>query len=91
MILVWMIIVLMAGGLLCWLLAMWNQSLVKWVALLAVLIDLVLAGSLWAQHGGIPYTDSNSWMIDYKVDWVPAYGISFHLAADGFSLVMLLL
>jgi NADH-quinone oxidoreductase subunit M len=91
MILTWMIIILMTGGLLCWLLAKWNTDAVKCVALLAVLIDLILACGLWWQHRGVSTTGAHSWLVDYKVAWVPAYGINFHLAADGLSLVMLLL
>ena len=30
-------------------------------------------------------------MIDIKLDWIPAFGISLHLALDGLSLVMLIL
>ncbi len=91
MILTWMIIILMAGGLLCWLLAKWNTAAVKWVALLAVLIDLLLVCSLWWQHRGVPSAGENVWLVDQKVAWVPSFGISFHVAADGLSLVMLLL
>lgn len=91
MILVWMIIILMGGGLLCWVLERWNKDVVKWVALLAVLIDLVLASGLWWQHRGVQVGGDNNWLVDYNVAWVPAYGINFHLAADGLSLVMLLL
>jgi NADH-quinone oxidoreductase subunit M len=91
MILVWMIIILMGGGLLCWLLAKWNKAAVRWVALLAVLTDFLLACSLWWQHRDGSSTGSNSWLIDHKASWVPAYGINFHVAADGLSLIMLLL
>jgi NADH-quinone oxidoreductase subunit M len=38
-----------------------------------------------------PLTSHNGWLIDYKVDWIPNFGISFHLALDGLSLLMLLL
>jgi NADH-quinone oxidoreductase subunit M len=86
-----MIIILMAGGLLCWLLAKWNTAAVKWIALLAVLLDLLLVCNLWWQHRGVTPAGSEAWLVDYQVAWVPAYGISFHVAADGLSLVMLLL
>jgi NADH-quinone oxidoreductase subunit M len=91
MILVILISVLLVGGLLCWLLGRWIGSAVRWVALLTVLVDLVLVSNLWVQQSATSFTPANSWMIDYKASWIPAFGISFHLALDGLSLVLLLL
>jgi NADH-quinone oxidoreductase subunit M len=91
MILVLLIAVLLIAGLLCWLLGRWNGSAVRWVALLAVLIDLALVSSLWVEQSGTTLTTANPWMIDYRADWIPAFGVSFHLALDGLSLVLLLL
>jgi NADH-quinone oxidoreductase subunit M len=82
----------MTAGLFCWLLARWNISLVKWIALIAVLIDFVLICSLWSQHSSTSLINStNAWFINYQVNWIPAFGITFHLALDGLSLVLLLL
>ena len=89
MMLVWMICILLIAGLLCWLLQKWNNLLVKWIALVAVAIDFVLMANLCLQHTG--ETGDSSWWINYKVDWIPAFGISFHLALDGLSAVLLLL
>lgn len=91
MILTWLIIVLMAGGLLCWLTGQWSQKAVKWIALLTVLLDLALAVTLWFQYRGQGLTRNNSWLLDHQVAWIPSFGISYHLALDGLSLVMLLL
>ena len=91
MILVLLISVLLVAGLLCWLLGRWNGSAVRWVALLAVLVDLALVSSLWVEQSETALTATNPWMIDYRVNWIPAFGISFHLALDGLSLVLLLL
>lgn len=91
MILVILISVLLLGGLLCWLLGRWNETAVRWVALLAVLVDLILIGSIWIVQSAAIVTPSSAWMIDYRANWIPAFGISFHLALDGLSLVLLLL
>lgn len=91
MILVVFIFVLLVAGLLCWGLDRWWPTRVKWVALLAVLTDLVLAGALWIAQGGAPPVGASAWLIDYRAEWIPSFGISFHLAMDGLSLVMLLL
>jgi NADH-quinone oxidoreductase subunit M len=91
MILIAMLSILLVAGLLCWLLAKWNVSLVKWIALLAVTIDFILACSLLFQHPVTPIPDGPAWLIDYQVAWIPAFGVSFHLAVDGFSTILLLL
>ena len=89
MILAWIISILLIGGLLCWLAARWNPASVKWIALLAVLIDFVLICNIWLRE---KYTSgSDTWFINYQVNWIPSFGISFHLALDGLSTVMLLL
>src|SRR5690242_17886948 len=89
MILAYIIITLLIGGLLCWLIGRWNPHLVKWIALLTVLIDLALTSTLWFLLKSLPI--SGTWLLDYQVNWIPNFGISFHLALDGLSLVMLVL
>lgn len=89
MILAYIIITLLIGGLLCWLIGRWNPHLVKWIALLTVLIDLALTSTLWFLLKSLPV--SGAWLLDYQVNWIPNFGISFHLALDGLSLVMLVL
>lgn len=81
----------MAGGLLSWLVGQWNNVLAKWIALLAVLIDFAITANLWMQHSGASLSRSNTWFINYRANWIPAFGITFHLALDGLSIVLLLL
>lgn len=89
MILVWMIAILLITGILCWLIARWNPVVAKWIALLSVVADLGIISYLCWQYNVAP-ADS-SWFIDYRVDWIPSFGISFHVAMDGLGLLMLLL
>lgn len=92
MILAWMILVLLIGGILCWLVGKWSPNAAKWIALLAALIDFALICNLWIGSPALGTTTSGSpWLVDLKVDWIPSFGISFHVALDGLSLVMLLL
>ncbi len=91
MILIWMISILLLGGLLCWLVARWSIVLVKWIALLAVAVDFIIICNLWMQHQGNAVMNNESWFINYQLNWIPSFGISFHVALDGLSLVMLLL
>src|SRR5687767_1342732 len=89
MILAWMICILSIGGLLCWLISRWNSLLAKWIALIAVIIDFIIICNLWIQQQASVTTES--WFINYQVSWIPSFGISFHVALDGLSTVMLLL
>ena len=91
MILAWMISILLIGGLLCWLAAQWNTAVVKWIALFALLLDFIFIIQLWFQYQGTSLPGVDGWFIDYRVNWIPSFGISFHLALDGLSMVMLLL
>src|SRR5215217_4827280 len=90
MILILLISILLIGGMLCWLIGRRNAALAKWIAFITVLIDFVLTGSLWFQYRGTA-VGSNTWFINFQADWIPSLGISFHLALDGLSLVLLLL
>lgn len=86
MILAWLILILTAGGLISWLIARWNVLLARWIALGAVLLDFVLTLNLWLAQG-----TSTGWILELDLEWIPRFGINFHLALDGLSLLMLLL
>lgn len=92
MILAWLIIVPTAGGLLAWLLGRRNANWPRWVALGAMVIELILAVVLAARRMG--ETDiglGGPWLDGVQLSWIPDLGISFFLAADGLSLVLVVL
>lgn len=92
MILVDLIIILMLGGLLSWIVTKWSNTAGRWIALLAVIIDFVLTLNLWiGSGGGVDLLKGGQWIRDFNADWIPQLGVSFHLAMDGLSLVMILL
>ena len=88
MILIWLIVILLVGGILAGIAARWSPLLSRVISLTAIGVDFVLAAGIWigaasgAQHTWIEEVDSN---------WVPSFGIHFHLAVDGLSLLMLML
>ena len=91
MILVWFILILMAGGLIAWIAGRFNPQLPKWIALAATMIDFALVIALWlGSESKISLTDS-SWITRLSVDWIPTFGVTFSLAIDGLSLLMVLL
>lgn len=92
MILTYVIGILMGGGLLALLLGQLNKNLPRWVALCTLLTGFIALVSFWINHYRTANVNfSNTWMIDYRHRWIPSLGISFHLAIDGLSLLMLVL
>ncbi len=88
MILIWIIGILMVGGILAWLSARWSSQLPRWISLSAIGVDLALAARIWA---GRASSATKLWLDEVDWNWVPSFGIHFHLAVDGLSLLMLLL
>lgn len=89
MILITLLAILMGSGVLAWAVAPFSKQGAKWIALLALLIDLVLVSSIWINSGGdITMGSESNWIRSVKFDWIPDFGMTFHLAMDGISLVM---
>lgn len=93
MILVWLILIPFIGGLLCWQSERLGTNVPRWIALISMAIVLLLGCWLWTQGnytlagvGGQP-----QWQVEYRAEWIPRFGISFHLGLDGLSLLMVLL
>lgn len=90
MILPLFILILFAGGVLAWTAARWSAQLCRWISLLCLLLNLVLAIVLWASPSTANEGDS-TWIANFSTAWIPTFGINFSLALDGLSLLMLLL
>lgn len=88
MILIWLIGILLVGGILAALAARWSDQLPRWISLVAIGTDLALAANLWL---GKASGDSRQWLKELNVNWIPSFGIHFHFALDGLSLLLLLL
>jgi len=91
MILLWFIIILMAGGIFAWIAERFNPMLSRWISALALLFNLALGVFLWSQQGEMLELSQSSWLVQYAIPWIPSFGISFSLALDGLSLLMVLL
>jgi NADH-quinone oxidoreductase subunit M len=92
MILVWLLVIPIAGGILAWGLARHDSLWARWIALAALSADLALAVFLWAQHyNSFELTTSGPWLVEFQRPWIPAFGISFHLGIDSLSLLLIVL
>lgn len=89
MILITLLAILMGGGILAWILALVNKLASRWVSLLALLVNFFIVIGIWVSKGATFAVGNNAdWITSVKYDWIPGFGISFHLAMDGISLVM---
>jgi NADH-quinone oxidoreductase subunit M len=92
MILAWLIIIPVAGGLIAWLLSYWSSRWPRWSALLALTVDLAIVLKIWLQHSFHSVSSGQSaWLLELDHSWIPQLGIRFHLAMDGLSLLLVLL
>jgi len=92
MILVWLIGILMIGGILALILGMWNKTVPRWIALIALVNNFVISIFFWINnYSSFGSSTANSWMVEFRQEWIPNFGISFHLAVDGLSLLLLIL
>lgn len=87
MILVYFIVILLTGAFLAWIAGRRNPVWSRIISLVALGIDLLLVIPLLIQ----PISPENKWLIDFKLNWIPQFGISLHLALDGLSLLLLVL
>ena len=87
MILIYLIVILLAGAFLAWLAGNWNAILPRVISLVALGIDLTLLVLFLFQTT----TFNAKWLIDIQSNWIPQFGIGMHLALDGLSLLLLLL
>lgn len=88
MILLDLILILLTGGLLAWITGKWSSILSRILSFIAIAVDLLLTLSLFLRQEGFGHT---AWLINYRTNWIPSFGISLHLALDGLSLLLLLL
>jgi NADH-quinone oxidoreductase subunit M len=97
MLMLHLLLILFAGGALAW----WSESrspnAPRWVALatLTVATIYLLGGAvaiLAEQYSLAPRPDSpQTWLLHYSAEWIPRFGISFELAMDGLSLILIVL
>ena len=93
MLLPWLIILPFVGGLLCWQFERFGSKVPRWIALIAMGLTLVLSLQLWFQ-GDYSLTQATGlpkWQSEFSVPWIERFGINFHLALDGLSLLMVVL
>jgi NADH-quinone oxidoreductase subunit M len=87
MILIYLIVILLAGAFLAWITGKKSALWPRIISLAALSIDLTIIIIYLLTSS----SSDKSWLIDINLNWIPAFGINFHLALDGLSLIMLIL
>lgn len=89
MILIWMILLPLLGGLTAWYAGRRNTAAARWVSLLALTAGLILVCVVWVENfGGMELHKQGVWLVEFQHEWIPLLGIGFHLAMDGISLLL---
>ncbi|MBS9404669.1 NADH-quinone oxidoreductase subunit M [Halomonas sp. TRM85114] len=95
MMLVWLILIPFLGGLLAWRGETWSDSAPRWTALASMLLVLLVCLGLWWVGDYRPLVADEAaaprWAMEWRLAWIPRFGIEFHLALDGLSLVLVAL
>ena len=88
-----MMLIPFAGGVLAW----WTERLgpgwPRWISLGSLGASLGIALLLWSQAGPVAVASAANpaWLWEYRLEWIPQLGISFHLGLDGLGLVLIVL
>jgi len=92
MILAWILGILMFSGLASWIAGKLHNEAPRWISLTALLVTSVLLIIVWIKSMALAdLSTTNQWFLEFNRKWIPSFGIRFHLAMDGLSLLLLLL
>jgi len=102
-ILLWYVLIPTVAAPLAWLAGRRSPAAARWVALAGTAAPLALVAAQWiaaadrlsaaftAAGPGAAGLAAGSWVVDLRAPWIDSLGISFFVAADGLTLIMLLL
>lgn len=87
-----LLIILLAGGALAWWSERWGAAVPRWIAVIALSVDLAIV-LIWGllPFMQTPLSSEERWIAEWSLPWIPRFGIYLHLALDGLSLLLVLL
>lgn len=91
MTLILLIFLPVAGGAIAWLVehASGNRMWPRWICQAALAGQLALAVALWARYQSSDA--AGPWMLGATAPWIPQWGVSFTVAMDGLSVLLVML
>ncbi len=64
----------------------------RWIALVATLAQFLLVVGLWIRHApGTALENRGDWLLSQRTEWIPDLGISWFVALDGLSMLLVVL
>ena len=87
MILAAILFIPVCGGIIAWLTEYVSAKLPRWISLISLAIDFLLTAGLWLGFLHQPGAHG-PWLASASAPWLLLPGVSFHLAVDGMSLVL---
>jgi len=91
MILLWLILTPLIGGVLAAFCARRHTAWPRYLSLVCLAIDFGLILMLWARPHGAALMSHGTWIAEVNVSWIPQLGVRLHLGLDGLSLLLILL
>ncbi len=96
MVLIFLIGIPLAASVVAWYAQKYGEIWPRWIALIALAIDLALGIYLLAAGPALSITPAllpaeTRWHAEVNAPWLPGIGIGFHVAADGLGLLLVLL
>ena len=91
MILAWILIITFCSGLLAWLLGSFSRTIARIVCFAGLAVDAAIVLYLWISQYGVLKSSGQTWIAEIQTEWIKPLGITFHLAMDGFSLLLVAL
>lgn len=89
MTLIWLVLLPLIGGLTAWYAGRRNAAVARWVSLAALAAGFMLVSMVWADnYSAMQFQKQGLWFVEFHHEWIPRLGISFHLAMDGISLLL---
>lgn len=92
MIMILMLLIFFIAGITSWFAGKINSLWSRWIALTAAIINFIIVVYIWiSRFDTLTLTGGSNWILEYNNSWMPRFGISFHFAMDGLSLLMVVL
>ena len=95
--LAYLLLILLAGGVIAWQSERINSELPQWASLATIVLALLQLLNIVSSLGPESLTlvpdplAGSSWLVHIRLDWIPRFGIGFELAMDGLSLLLVVL
>jgi NADH-quinone oxidoreductase subunit M len=90
MLLLWLIVPLLLGGVAAW--AVGGKTWPRWISLFTLGMHLAALAVVWLDVArSLGAANRPLWLYELDLPWIPGLGIRFHLALDGLSLLLIIL